>query len=398
MAALFVFGGDLMEFEYNKLPSEDFDTYFLRLFQNKNQYGLTSQQIADLLNAVNGESLNESTYRKKYKVFAHALNYYQKHVGDSYLATQVLELKKERIRLSDERAALNRLIREQARQESIRDIVRNTIKEYPVIYKKPEYIKSDYSNGTLVVVLSDWHIGISTDTYNKEVAHDRLFKYANDVLSFCEKYNPENCVVALVGDMVSGIIHTSIRIENNENLINQIKIASEYASEFIYFISTLFKNVDVYSVSGNHSRAIPNKDEVTLGEMLDDLIPVYIDARLCDCENVKVHIQDKNTGYQEFYIGKNHTVLVHGDFDKLDDASIGKLQRMTDGMVDVVLCGHLHENSFSDKKGCHVIQGGCLCGSNDGYCVKNRLSCISSQIMAYFDKDDVLKSIIPVYF
>ena len=49
----------------NRLPQEDFDTYALRLYENKIQYGLNSESIAELLNKESGLSKTESAFRKK---------------------------------------------------------------------------------------------------------------------------------------------------------------------------------------------------------------------------------------------------------------------------------------------------------------------------------------------
>ena len=40
------------------------------MFENKNSYSITCQDIADLLNAVNGEKFDESVYRKRYREFS----------------------------------------------------------------------------------------------------------------------------------------------------------------------------------------------------------------------------------------------------------------------------------------------------------------------------------------
>lgn len=389
-----------LENNYNKLPDESFDDYFLRLWQNKNQYDLTSQQIADLLNTVNGESFTESVYRKRYKVFSQALNYYQKHMDNSYLVEQSRELEKQRIRLQDERAALKRLLREEARKDALLGVVRESFSEYPDIKPFENYYHMN-SDGTLVVMLSDLHVGIEFDNqigkYNVEIARERLQQYVQQVSEFCKTKNPKRCVVLLAGDMISGAIHTTLRIENKENLVNQIKIASELVSNFIGSISGLFNSVDVYSVAGNHSRAFSNKDECMLGDMLDDLIPFYIQIRLMNIDNVNVHCES-NKSYVTFFVENNLCVLTHGDFDQANAAGIGKLQRLVNGVVDCLFCAHNHEFLTRDIDVCHVIQCGCLCGSGDEYCQKNRLSGSPSQVMTYFDEGGKLKDVIPVYF
>ena len=51
-----------------RMPGEDFTSYFLRLFDNRLTYGLTCSQVADLLNAESGQpEYSESKWRKDYK-------------------------------------------------------------------------------------------------------------------------------------------------------------------------------------------------------------------------------------------------------------------------------------------------------------------------------------------
>ena len=54
---------------------EPFDDYFVRLFEDKDRYGLTCQDIADLLNAEGGVDFGESKWRKEYAAFARGMRY-----------------------------------------------------------------------------------------------------------------------------------------------------------------------------------------------------------------------------------------------------------------------------------------------------------------------------------
>lgn len=59
-----------------RMPGEDFTSYFLRLFDNRLTYGLTCSQVADLLNAESGQpEYSESKWRKDYKLYVRARNY-----------------------------------------------------------------------------------------------------------------------------------------------------------------------------------------------------------------------------------------------------------------------------------------------------------------------------------
>lgn len=386
---------------YPRVPGESFEDYKVRICENKNVYGLTFEQIADILNAESGNTYTESWYRKWWKRFSQGRVYERKRVREDVLAEQSRELEKQRLRLNDERAALKRLLRDEARQDAWRDQIVDEVKKYPKLetWKRRRYTMD--ADGTLVVALTDLHIGMefsnSVGKYNSEIAQERLCEYANEVVEWAEKLNARKCVVALGGDLISGVIH-NLRAEGRESLVQQLKLAAEYSAEFIGNISTQFETVDVYGVSGNHSRITAGADDAMLGEMLDDLVPVYVKARLSALEHVHIHESKEDKALESFYIENQHTVLVHGHLDDVSEANIGKLQCMTGGIIDIVITGHMHENMFKDVSGAHIIRGGCLSGSGDEYCLKKRLSGKPSQMMAYVDGSGNLKAMIPVYF
>jgi len=70
---------------------ESFKEYFVRLFENKEQYNITSQQIADLLNSESGKNYTESAYRKEYAGFNRGRIYEREH-SETYIAQRILAI------------------------------------------------------------------------------------------------------------------------------------------------------------------------------------------------------------------------------------------------------------------------------------------------------------------
>lgn len=60
---------------YARRADEQFDDYFVRLFENKTKYGLSCQDIADILNAEVGAVYGESKWRKEYAAFHRGMQY-----------------------------------------------------------------------------------------------------------------------------------------------------------------------------------------------------------------------------------------------------------------------------------------------------------------------------------
>lgn len=64
-----------MNILYARKEDEQFDDYFVRLFENKVSYGLSCQDIADILNAEVGVIYGESKWRKEYAAFRRGMQY-----------------------------------------------------------------------------------------------------------------------------------------------------------------------------------------------------------------------------------------------------------------------------------------------------------------------------------
>lgn len=76
-----------------KAPHESFDDYLVRLYEHKEEYGLTCSEIADLLNRENGKGFGECTYRKFYSAFNKGRMYERnKLCGESKIATRILSI------------------------------------------------------------------------------------------------------------------------------------------------------------------------------------------------------------------------------------------------------------------------------------------------------------------
>ena len=78
---------------YQKAPHESFEDYLVRLFDNKAEYGLNCNEIADLLNAVSGNKFGESAYRKFYSAFNKGRMYERnKSTGENKIDNRILSI------------------------------------------------------------------------------------------------------------------------------------------------------------------------------------------------------------------------------------------------------------------------------------------------------------------
>lgn len=70
--------------------NETFDDFFVRLFEHKDEYKLTCQDIADILNRQCGEEYGESKWRKEYAAFRRGMRYASEHRCSNGVCTRIL--------------------------------------------------------------------------------------------------------------------------------------------------------------------------------------------------------------------------------------------------------------------------------------------------------------------
>ena len=295
------------------------------------------------------------------------------------------EIQKEKRKLYDERLDINRRLREESRLETTIEKIDNMLNSIAdtryITYDKSPFIK--YSDNDMIVCLSDLHLGASyysyDGCYDSKIAKDRLNQYLSEIVDIQKTHSAENCVVVLLGDLISGDIHSTISVTNKENVIEQVKLACEYISDFVYELGKHFNNVEVRGVSGNHSRIKEKKEDALLGERLDSLIIWFIKSMLKNAYNVTVYDEDIDDTMSIFFIRDKSYFGVHGDFDTMSDASIAKLALWAKFTPYCVLCGHKHFPAMTDVSGIKVVQSGSLGGSGDEYTRQKRLTGKPSQ-------------------
>jgi len=313
---------------------------------------------------------------------------------ESYFAELELkkqEIQKEKYKMFDQRTALNKLLRERARQEELNEIVERAIQQNHIEfnYSNKEAILSENS---LLVSLNDLHFGATFENewgvYNSDIAKNRIEDYTNRILKIQKTHNSENCVVWCNGDNISGSLHKTIAITNKENLMEQIMMASELISNFLYQLSLHFNNVYFVDVAGNHSR-LDKKDDALYDERLDDLVGWYCKARLNNVQNIKFDFHNKidPTLYTFDLYGKVYCGI-HGDIDTDISRATLVLQNLVGEKLYAILAGHMHHNSVDSKNGIKTIMSGSFQGV-DSYCVTKRIYGNPEQLIGVANKEGI---------
>jgi hypothetical protein len=310
------------------------------------------------------------------------------------LAAQRRELERAKIKFRDERNAWQRQNYTDARVESKLDLLEEQLTSIgKVEFENHENIDID-SDNDILVILSDLHIGQTFKSvwgeYNTSIAKKRLEKYINEVVKIGKRHNSENCYVSIQGDLISGSIHKSIAITNRENVIEQIKIASELIASFCYELSKHFKNIYITNVSGNHSR-IDKKEDALHDERLDDLIKWSVDILLRNVDNItKVdRMGNFDNGIALMNIRGKDYINVHGDYDSYTKHGVSNLIMMLGFIPYAITFGHMHTCAVDECNGVKMIRGGSLAGSGDSYTIEKRLSGKPSQMVCVCNEKGV---------
>lgn len=313
--------------------------------------------------------------------------------------SQLRKLEQAKIKFRDERMAWNKQNYNEARLEQKLDYLESTLNEIGrVEFKEFEQPWRNLGKNEMIIVLSDLHIGQTFSSifgqYDTDIAKERLSKYLDSVKENAELYKVIDAKIVCVGDLISGNIRKSIQITNRENIIEQIKMASEMIASFCYECTQIFNTVTFYNVAGNHTR-MDIKEDAIHDERLDSLISWIVNSMLNHINNFKYVQNDIDTGIAIMDVCGKKYVAVHGDYDNMDKNGIGNLSMMLNTIPYAVIRGHNHYPAFNDISGVKVIQSGSLPGSGDQHTIEKRLTGKPSQTIIICNEKGI-KAHIPV--
>lgn len=321
---------------------------------------------------------------------------------DTYLdkiRAEKQEIRKEKQKLFDERAAINKMLREQGRQESMFDIVARAIEEYTPT--KFDYSPAKMENGDcdLIIHLTDIHCGVDIqsgfNTFNFDILKKRLKNYLDEINDIRTTYKAQNAYVILGGDMIQGLIHTNARIEAKENVVSQIMKVSDLVSDFVFELSKMFQYVEIHTTAGNHSRVTENKEYSTRGENFDLLVPFACKKELQNIKNVCFKDNILECDIATFMVRGHMVYATHGDKDTAKNVvyHMTNFARKADlPLPDLCFLGHRHTNGLTTVDDVKVIESGCVDGM-DSFAIDNRLVGTAEQMVAVITENKKIKAL-----
>lgn len=390
-------------FDTRRNPSENEEQYTWRLGQAKDN-GLLDmdwEAITDLINKEFREDdreYKESAYRKPY---SNAKRYFDAGVfnilsDDKYfIEVQKIkdELYKEQRRLYDQRREYNKLRTSDARFEHLTNelvqIANKLNSEKPLEFKEKWFKPNIHKEA--VLFLADWHYGMVTDNiwnkYNVDICRQRVKLCVEIAKTFIQLNNIDVLNIVLLGDAAHGSIHSTCRIQSEEDTSDQLIHVSEIIAEAINNLSKPVNHVSVYSCYGNHLRTIQNKKDSIHSDNFEKIIPWWLRTRLE--KNSKVEIIESE--YKEFtklnVLGKNICCL-HGDLEKnFKDIGVTThmiFSRKFGEKIDYTVSADKHHLEEFEQYDIESILVRSLCGSDD-YANGKRLYSRPGQTLMIFN-------------
>lgn len=316
-------------------------------------------------------------------------------INDSTEESSIVEkremLFKERQKLRDERTAYNRFMRSDVRVDELKESIVLSVKELTSLPKFNVTVsKKNKSNCEGILMLSDWHIGQESNNfynvYNVEVAKERVEKIVDNAIDYCNKFNVDTLHVLNLGDLIEGIINTNARIEQTNDAVSQLMMATELFAQALNKLQAFIPHVTYRSVTDNHSRAVQNKHESIAKENFNRLTDWYLEERLKGTSVVFMK-DNLDIGLGRFTLKNGMKVaFMHGHEDSKGKV-LQNLVGATHEWTDIVCMGHLHNPAEHVYQDMRLFINGSLCGTGP-YALTNRLFTKPSQKMIIVDAEN----------
>ena len=302
------------------------------------------------------------------------------------------EAEMEKIKASDQKRENKKILSEHSRHDEIKRFIAEEVQK--IAQKKPIKIapgRKCAGSREAALLLSDWHKGTwqnnGWNVFNESVLRRRIKKLVEDTIDHCKLHKVGEVHVFCLGDMMSGLIHTSTRVMNNEDVVAQFSGVVDLLSQIFTELASRFKKVKVYGVRGNHERMTQKKQDHISRENFFDMVHHFLTERFKDIEGVEVVPNEYDMEIATARICGKKIVAVHGDKDKTPEKAAYNLSMMDGEIADFVFMGHYHKNLEDEVHGCEVVVNPSMCGP-DEYARDIRKTSKPAQKLLIFDPEE----------
>lgn len=355
-------------------PEEGYWDYLGRLYDNRTEYDLTCEEIADIMNREFGKTCGESKYRKEIRAFNSGREFERNKLrgeGESAYLAELTErenrIKVERAKLQTEKIETNRWIRECARDEMIMEKIIEAIENQKDTYSYDAPVPVDSYDGGWALLFGDAHFGKEfiirglegeiLNEYNPEIFYDRMAKLLADTIAVVEKEKIKSLTVFDLGDSTDGILRVSQLMTLRYGVVES---AIQYAFYIAGWLEKLSHHVHIRfgMASGNHTelRMLGQPKGAFKEDNMSRVVYTIISMRLKD--NPNFEMLESPIGYVYTKISDYNVLAVHGECGNLGRA-IHEFENTYGRNIDFVFGAHFHHGKSEDvgrKRGVFSIR------------------------------------------
>lgn len=303
---------------------------------------------------------------------------------------KIIELRKERQKLYDQRREYNKLLAHDGRKEHLYDTLAKSASRLSesigAMYDKHRSADLFFDDVEAILVLSDWHYGLVANnifnTYNTDICKDRVKSVIDNTIKRITLHRCRRLHIVILGDLCHGAIHTSARVASEELVCEQLMQASEILAQSILELSQYVEQTMVYTTYGNHARTVQNKNDSIHRDNMERIIPWWLEQRFARVDNIAVMPESPT----EFIFVNSSGIDIcatHGDLDSVRQSTrlLPTLFQKTYGKdIQCVILGDKHHRESFDELGITAMICGSLCGTDD-YANNKRLFSEPSQLL-----------------
>lgn len=343
-----------MNCDLKRIDGETQDQYFYRICNMKDSLGFTWPQMAEIFNQEFGCDKGDTAYRKEWNAFSRILNAnMDKLIGKNKYLDNIKEakreLEKERKKLQTEKLEYSKWLREEARDEMIRDaIIEEIRKNYQ--FESPTTVFYEDSMRVACLCLADPHYGVYfkilglhgevLNEYSPEIFEERMEELFNRVVNIIEKEHIEVLHIYSLGDELDGILRVSQLMKLKYGVVES---AIRYADYMSTWLNALSKHVYIkfQAVKGNHTelRMLGQPK----GTFKDDNAALFINEIIKTRleKNLNFEMIENPTGLIFDNICGFNLLGIHGEVKDLTSA-IKDFSNTYNTMIDILIGGHTH--------------------------------------------------------
>lgn len=181
---------------------------------------------------------------------------------------------------------------------------------------KPIKDRRQVSGETALWHMTDWQGAKRTPSYNTEVMHQRVMRFAEKAVKITDIHRTHHPVrdvtIAFGGDMVEGLFNFPTQaFEIDSTIFEQYVNVSRLMVDLVRYALANYETVQVVAEWGNHGRIGSKRDGVPRSDNFDRMC--YELARQLLAGEKRLTWHDSPEDVQRIEIGNYRALLLHGD-------------------------------------------------------------------------------------